>query len=310
MNAASAGPLVAVVLDWREHRGNAFAGRVGRSLLLRSLVLFLVGMVLGGLMAWLAWSGPFWRELLDRLPSRIYFGAWELLFSTVLLILQGAWWRWAPGRAGSRAARGFLALLSSTNLLYHFPPLFVVAAMLSSGEFPASVPLNDATFPRLVWQDEILAMTVHFWLASFAVAGVMLAMLAGPTLSKDDPDAARRARLIVGGARLALAVTLLQIPVGMWILTVAPPLRQRQLMGGDWLGTSLLVASVLLALWLMHQLAAIALGATRRQAVLRAAALLLAVIVLMSGVVRSARPMGNDRSSATPFRPATPGVVS
>ncbi len=291
MNAATAGPLVCVWLDWRERRGDPFAGRAGRQLAWWTLGLFFVGMALGGLVAWWEWTPAFWRELLERFYSRIYWGAWELAFSALLLAVYAIWWRFAPGKTAARAGRSLLAVLAATNLMYHFPPLFVVVAKLGSGEL-AQVGQDDLPFMRLAWQGEALALTVHFWLASLAVAGMMLALIVTRWTVSDDAESAAAARLAVWGGRLALVPTLLQIPVGLWIMMRLPPLRQGQLMGRDLLGSALLAGGVLASLWLMHLLVGLAVGEARRQAVRRSAVLLLIVVLLMTGALRRSRIVG------------------
>jgi hypothetical protein len=290
MNAATAGPLVGVGLDWREGRGDLLAGRAGRFLATTSLAMYLFGMALGLAVAWLAWTPAFWRELRELLPSRIYWGMWELGFSALLLSLYAGWWRLAPGGKAARIGRSVIALLTATNLMYHFPPLFVVAATLSAGETAALGALDDAALPRLVWRGEVAALTVHFWLASLAVAGVLLALFGLRRAAEDCPSQERPARMAVWGGVLALVPTLLQIPVGLWVMVRLSPLRQSRLMN-DALGMLLLGAGVLLALWLMHQLAALAIGDTRRGTILRAAILLAAVIALMTAALRYSRPV-------------------
>jgi hypothetical protein len=78
--------------------------------------------------------------------------------------------------------------------------------------------------------------------------------------------------------------------VGLWILMQMPALRQNRLMGGDLSATLCFAAAVLLAIWLMHQLAAIALGDATRPTLRRAALLLVVVIFLMTAVLRGSRP--------------------
>jgi hypothetical protein len=299
MNAATGGPLVCVWLDWRERRGDGVAGRAGRFLAGWSVLLFVAGLALGLATAVLVWNLEFWRELRALLPSRIFWGYWELGFSFVLMAGHWGWWRMAPGKSLARVGRSLAAVLASTNLLYHFPPLFVVAAMVASGEAASLGEINDATFPRLIWRGEVFALTVHFWLASLAVTGVLLA---GYALRENDgsPEEQTPAKAARWGGLIALVSTLLQIPVGLWLMMVLPPLRQNQLLGGNLAGTSLLAAGVLIAVFLLHVLAGMTLGDTRRATILRAAVLILSVIVVMTAVLRWSRPE----------RPATPQAAS
>jgi hypothetical protein len=285
MNIASAGPLACIWLDWRERAGDAAAGRAGRTLAATSLVLFVVGMLLGVLVAWLAWSPAFWRDLIERLPGRLYWGAWELAFSAVLMAAYWGWWRWAPGGAGARTGRTVIALLSATNLLYHFPPLFILIAKLSTGDAAVGESLDDSTFREMMWRGEVVALTVHYWLASLAVAGVLLAVLALRMAPKQDsPEAIMR--LAVWGGRLALVPTLLQIPVGLWIVIALPPVPQNRVLGGDLAATTLLGTGVVAALALLHYLASLSIGEATRKTIVGAAVLMLIVIATMTATLR------------------------
>jgi hypothetical protein len=255
--------------------------------------LYAAGIVLGLVVAWLAWTPAFWRELRALLPSRTYWGMWELGFSAVLLAVYAGWWKLAPGKRAGRLGRSTIALLTATNLMYHFPPYFVVAAALSAGEAARLGDIDDASFPRLIWHGEVAALTVHYWLASFAVAGVMLSLFGLRRAPEGCPPQEHPARMAVWGGVVALVPTLLQIPVGLWVMVRLSPLRQNRLLS-DSVGMLLLGAGVLLALWLMHQLAALAIGDTRRGTIVRAAILLAAVIVLMTAALRYSRPISQE----------------
>jgi len=72
---------------------------------------------------------------------------------------------------------------------------------------------------------------------------------------------------------------------------------QKQFMGGDSLTTGLFAVSVVAALALMHSLAAVALGDVQRKTIIRAMALLVLTVLLMSGALhlakqRTIRPVG------------------
>lgn len=88
-------------------------------------------------------------------------------------------------------------------------------------------------------------------------------------------------------ARLALIATLLQLPIGFW-LTMAYPQRQK-LMGGDNMATAAFILSLLLALSLMHHLAAVSfrnLPASRRWSVW----ITVTIVVLMTIALTFSRP--------------------
>ncbi len=305
MNLATAGPLVYVWLDWCERRGDQLAGLAGRRLAGWSVGALLAGMAIGVAMAWWEWTPDFWRALVERFSSRLYWGAWELAFSVLLLAIVWGWWRKSPGQTGARVGRSLLAILAATNLMYHFPPLFVLVGKLASGELASTTDAHDVPFTRLMWQGEVLALTVHFWLASLAVAGVALAVAAVRLAAHDSTQAPAAANLAVWGGRLALVPTLLQIPVGLWVMMQLPPLRQSQLMGRDVPGSVLLAGGVLGALWLLHVLIGMAVGEANRKAVRRSLVLLIVVVVLMTGALRRSRL---PHSPAPPTSVAAPAV--
>lgn len=295
MNLAAAGPLACVWLDWRERRGDSIAGRVGSALAAASLGSFLAGMLLGAAIALLAWTPEFWRELLDRLTSRLYWGAWELGFSTLLMTAYWLWWKFSAGGTAARVGRSVIALLSATNLLYHFPPLFILIGQIAAGEVNEAESLKDSSFASQIWQGEVLALTVHFWVASLAVAGVAMAVIA-VQFSADSESSSDATRLAVWGGRIALLATLSQIPVGLWIVTQVPAVRQDRLLGGDLTATAFLATGVLFALGLLHHLASLAMGEANRKTVGRVALLMLAVIALMTAADRDSRrpPTGRN----------------
>jgi hypothetical protein len=124
-------------------------------------------------------------------------------------------------------------------------------------------------------------LTVHFAIASFAVTGVVLAVLG--RASNERPTSGRVAIL---GGRLALISTLCQIPAGVWLMTQIPGSDQRRLLGEDVITASLFVTALLATFWLLHLFAAIAFGDTSAKTVWRAAAMLLAVVLLMTGTLQ------------------------
>ncbi len=190
-----------------------------------------------------------------------------------------------------RFARSVLAVFASTNLLYHFPPLFVIFSKVSRPEVHHSSvatieEVSSAEFRRLLADPEVLSTSLHFLLASVAVAGMAVLLFGlGRQQKTDNPAAGGLCKL---GGRIALAATVLQAPVGFWVFMNLPATAQNRLLGDDLLGTALFVAGVSAAVWLMHLLAVIALGDTRKKSIVQAAFVLLVVIVLMTGTLRRA----------------------
>ena len=317
VDVASAGPLVALWCEWREARGCAAAGRAGRFLVGAACVGLVAGGLLGLAAGWIVWDDDF-RSLLGRLSSKIHFGGWELLFSLVLLSVQLAWWRGDPQATRFRRLwRGLVGLLAGTNLLYHFPVLFVVISTLARRGEVAGPAITSSQFRQLLVESEVLARTTHFALAAFAVTGTLW-MLYGLRLHaaarSGDPSHLDQAahddsgrRIVLWGARLALIPTFLQMLVGLWVVTAVDPAAQQRLLGGDLVAAGLLAASVLLSLWMMHVLAAIALGEVQPSKVRRGVLLMVLVVALMTGT--SHRALRQPRQAAQRTAAASPALV-
>ena len=323
VDLAAAGPLVCIWLDRKEGRGDEEAGRAGRFLLKASLHGLLVGTLLGVVAGCFLWDAQY-RSQLMRLASRVHFGVWEWLFSLVLLYLYRLSWRDATTCCGAkRRLRWFLPLLASTNLLYHFPPLFLIFSQLN----PAGVELTSAQFRARLVDGYVVARTVHFCLAAVAVSGITLIVYTLKKGGSAESEAAANesaASMLEAnvkkdwepgestektyqparwGARLALVATLLQLPVGIWIILQMGPESQRTVMGGSLLATGLFVASLIGALALMHCLSVLAFGSFRRVLAVRTISLMILVILLMTLVARQ------SRQQETVWRQSTPEAV-
>ncbi len=96
------------------------------------------------------------------------------------------------------------------------------------------------------------------------------------------------AAAVVGG-RIALASTLLQIPLGIWALTTLPSPQQDRVLGGNATCTLLLGSSVLASFALLHQLAMLALGDARRNRLIATTILMTGIILLMTATLQLAR---------------------
>ncbi len=314
VNFAGAAPLVALWLDGRDvRRGNATAGAVGRWLVWQSLVGLSVGIALGLAALGLVWAIDWERFAASagRVPvARYWYGVAELAFYFVCMGGYAALWRGGSQRPGTGRVWGrrALGLMAGTNLLYHFPPLFAVIAAYGVRPEAHGQALN---FRAAMIDPEVLAHTVHFVLASFAVVGVAImgyalvlarteAESSGPhprdSSEPADGSTARRAdgpassrRVAMWGAWLALVPTVLQLVAGTWVLLSMPaPIRDR-LMGRDGLATALFAASLIAALVLMHRLAAVALGDVQRREIIGSMVLLALVVLLMVGTLQRAR---------------------
>jgi hypothetical protein len=282
VNIAAGAPLVCVWLEWR---GGDLALRAARSLGRWALATLPLGSLLGlaiGCLLWTPayaslWQGPLHYKLIWAVP--------ELVFS---LFLAAGYWLLGRGHSAPskarRLVRGSIALLSGTNLLYHFPPLFIIAGQLQANGATSGGEIRGAAFRQLMYSGSTPALMVHVLLASLALAGGVLIWTALRRRRKDNEEQA--ARLAVWGGRIALAASALQLPVGLWTLASLPAGSQSRLMGSDGLATVLFLGSMVLALWLLRELASIALGETTRATLVRAIAAMLIVVGLMTATQR------------------------
>ena len=91
--------------------------------------------------------------------------------------------------------------------------------------------------------------------------------------------------LAIWGARVALAATALQLPLGMWVLVQMPSVAKQSVLGDDLAGSLMLLGSIIAALILLHHLATVAMGDAAPRVVFRSIVLLLVVVVLMTGTM-------------------------
>lgn len=286
MNVAAAGPLLCVWLDYRGARSDGDSQAAARYLANTCLNLLLVGGLLGMAQGWLHWNAAY-RELLSRFAPRITWGIVEFGFSAVLLAAYAGWMTLRPvvGRP-VYVARTMLAVLAATNLLYHFPPLFSMLAGAAAGQLEIGHVVNSAEFRRLLGRGDVLALAVHFIIASFAVSGTLLLAFGAGLVGRPAAD---RPRIAIGGGRIALVTTLLQLPVGVWLIVQLPANAQRRMMGEDPWSAALLIAALLTSFWLLHQLAAAAFGEVSRASARRTIVAMSTVVLLMAGVLQRAQ---------------------
>ena len=282
VNVGSAGPLICLALSRRERLGDDKAGDIGVKLAGLSLKTLVIGTLIGVLQGWIQWQfvSSNFVDILPVFGRKVFWGFWELVFSLVGLAGYYFWWRRPRPKSWQRLTHGFIAVLVSTNLLYHFPFLFSVMtrAAIDPSALPESV--DSATFRGFALTTKIAAQATHFGFASIAVSGVALMWLA----LRQGAD-----HLVRMGARIALAVTAIQLPVGFWLLTTLPPQTQKSVMGGDILSSIMLAVSVLSSFALLNDLSAVSFSDTSRNRVLRVTGWMLLIITLMTVVLRATR---------------------
>ena len=280
VNLAMAGPLVCIWLEWREStRRDESAGSLGRSIAWACIGSVLIGVALGGLLLWWIWQQDL--SAFDRTVGKLPAERWgfliaEILFYAVCMAAYvGLWNRLRTRRLWHR----LLAVVATTNLMYHFPPLFVMLSVVSTRPELAALPYDHQTYLRL-WADaEVLSRVMHHWLASAAVAGAATAYFAWRISQRHSDNDVRR--LVAGGAKIALISSGLQVPVGVWVLLELPTLSRNALMGGDPIATGLFAASVFTALALLNSLANLSCGDIRKGQVVGAMGFLALTVILM-----------------------------
>jgi hypothetical protein len=295
VDLAMAAPLACVWLEWRATRqGDDAAGQAGLALARAAAWALTGGILLGVVLLAVRWwqDDRYLTAVLNIPRSRLWFAAAEIVFFFACMGAYVALWdRWRGWRLAHRA----LAVAGATNLLVHFPALFVIISLVDTRADLLAAPLDAAQYRRLLVDPEVLSRIVHIWMSALAVTGVVVMGLAlrQSATSRSGEAAAPLLRL---GAVWALVPTFLQIPVGLWVIMEMPPAAREPLLGSDLLATGLFATSVLLALWLMHSLSAIALGNKRPAEVRRAVSAMLFLVVLMAGT----RLRAPARPSAAP----------
>jgi hypothetical protein len=288
VNVASGGPIVGAWLDWLGTRGEEAAAKAAVYLARWSVLGLVLGAILGLAMGWLKWDAEYCALWLGPLSYKMHWAVVEAVFSLVLLL---GWWFWLPGKAGASGRamimRGIIAVLSATNLLYHFPVLFSVAAKLADAGETSGAVISGAAFRRLMIAGETPALAVHVVLASVAMAGILLFGLSLRWLRREDVVAAEK--VARWGARWALATSLAQLPVGVWLLFALPVAAQSRLMGEITTGVILFVLAILVALWLINELVHVSGGETSRSRLIRAMTAMMITVVLMSALLEQIR---------------------
>jgi len=284
LNLASAGPLVCLWLRRRKHPDWELRDRVGQRIAWWSVWSFVLGMLLGA--GLLLPDNPQLRAALARFPAKAHwYAAAELAFSLVCLVCYAAVWRRA--RQWPRL-HGLLGLLSVTNLLYHFPPLMVVLGKLAKNAqwISESTMIDRQLFVELMLSGEVLALSMHYIVASFAVAAVAVLWLSACAKPQAADCGLANKRLAARSAQLTIICTLLQLPVGIWVLMTLPAGSRHALMGGDMLNSVYFVGGIAATFVLLQQLMAISLGEISSPMARRAVGLLGLVVLLMCATLR------------------------
>ncbi len=295
MNVASGAPLACIWLEWKLRAKSDGAAKSAADYLAKMSVLtLLAGSLLGLVMGLMLWSPEYAAVWTKRLGHKMHWGGLELLFS--LLILGGYWlWRKRSAASGMRRFLGKSALLlfASTNLLYHFPPLFLIAGKLADVQDAGPEEVRGKLFVQTMLEGEVPALWVHFTIASLAMAGIMLLGLA-LRMGRRGAPAEEVSRVAIWGGYWGLIPSLLQLPVGLWVMSALPPGSQSKIMGSSGEATVFFLAGIVAALWLLRELVSIAMGETARSNLIRAMGAMVVVVVLMTGTHHCGKVQSED----------------
>src|SRR5262249_5997534 len=130
-----------------------------------------------------------------------------------------------------------------------------------------------------------LSRVLHLWLAAGATTGIVMALLALTRRARPPEESATddSQQVAKAGAQFTLAMTMLQFPVGMWVAFAIPASQRELLLGGDSVAALLFLASLLLAMGLLHVLAPLLQGVAETKHAVRGAAVLVTLFLLMVG---------------------------
>ena len=306
VNLAMAAPLVCIWLEHRQTRhADELAGKLGRRLAWYCCASAFLGVALGGLMLWWLWHfehSTFELTFGILPPLRWWFLIGEIVFYLACMASYAALWNKLRKRG---LWHRLLAVVAATNLIYHFPPLFVSLSVARNRPQMAGQPYNHQAFLKLWGDGEVLSRVVHHWLAAAAVAGVAVTILVICRVSSADAISSNRS-LASSGAKLALVATALQVPVGLWVLIQLPGNSRIALLGQDAVAAGYFAVSILTALILLQTLGSIWLGETsRRQANTATVCLVLTVLLMVSALERISEQQITPNTTETADNPST-----
>ena len=316
VDVAIAGPLFCVWLDWRARRnGDDAAAAIGRRLAAWAVFATSLG-IAAGLGLWQIVEHLPGQERYLRVFNAIPASRWwgivsELAFYLVVMGVYWATWnRWRLEKWRRwRWLHGALAIVAVTTLAFHFPPLFArVSAISTRPEVAEKLADGEEFRTRYIFQDaETMARTAHHLLASLAVVGIVVAGMAAqssvplldrrqmdeqstktlPGVGQAVPHAVRQ--IGIAAARMSLLATLLQLPVGVWVMLQLPSPARDQILGGDPFGMAIFLAALVCVLGLLHHLAALALGDLTCRKVYVTGVILILTTLLMTGMLHRTR---------------------
>jgi len=241
---------------------------------------------MGLIVAAVIWSEEF-HQRCHVVQDRFLFAAIEWIFSWGLLLLSERWWKKRPDGVKSFAVRSILILLATTNLLYHFPMLFMLI-----NEIPTSVVLElEATnsqlsreqFYEYAFTRGMLAKWGHAVVSLFMVAVAYTAVIS-LRYARDVSGVPRDVAVRMVNWTARTMVLLLFIQIGLGLLTVMTMSNMKAIMGGDVMVTSLFAGAMCLLLVQLQQWTGLMSRKIDPRAVARAVTTLMALFSCMTAV--------------------------
>lgn len=288
---AAAGPLLCIPLNAKQLNRKDSAERdaywaLGTTLSRHANIALIVGSVFGLIVAALVWNDDF-HQRCHILKTRFMYAAVEWVFSCVLLLITHRWWSKRPDGLKPFLFRSLLIVLATTNLLYHFPiifmlvheiPAIVVAELESSG-----AELSRQQFYEYAFSSSMLARWLHIVISMLMISFAYVAVIA-LRFARDATNVARETavRTVSWSARNVLILLFAQIGFGLMALMTME--NSQLVMGGDVIVTALFGGSMCLLLLQMQQWTALLSRKIDPQAVARAVTTLIALFSCMTAV--------------------------
>ncbi len=288
---AAAGPLLCIALNAKQLNRKDMLERdtywtLGTTLSRHANVALIVGSVFGLIVAGIVWDDDF-HQRCHVLKSRFIYAGIEWVFSCVLLLITHRWWSKRPDGLRPFLFRSLLIVLATTNLLYHFPIIFmlvheipreVVDALESSG-----TELSRQQFYEYAFSSSMLARWLHvvvsMLMISFAYVAVLALRYAHVTSGVPCETAVRT---VSWTARHILILLVAQIVFGIMALMTMK--NSQSVMGGDVMVTALFGGGMCLLLLQIQQWTALRSGKIDPRAVVRAVTTLIALFSCMTAV--------------------------
>ena len=288
---AAAGPLLCIPLNAKQLNRKDPAERnaywsLGTTLNRHANIALILGSVFGLIIAALVWN-PDFHQRCHVLKTRFMYAGIEWIFSFVLLLITHRWWLKRPDGLKPFVFRSLLIILATTNLLYHFPIIFmlvhevpatIVAELESTG-----AELSRAQFYEYAFSKSMLARWLHIVISMLMLSFAYLAVISLRS-ARDTNDLAQETavRTVNWAARNVLILLFAQIGFGLMALLTMK--NSELVMGGDPVVTALFAGGMCLMLLQMQQWTALMSRKIDPQAVARAVTTLIALFSCMTAV--------------------------